>query len=271
MKFFMMLISVLATIVVLLGGNLYWNHKTSVEHFNSTPADASTTAPAKTVSTPKEKEAKTNAAEPDAKLEDYTANWPKKARSEFKTALKQNKTYKIAIVGSQAMGSSSNGWGADLKKALKDAYGSHISVALYPYNLNSDEFIREEKHQEVADFAPDMVLFEPFILNDNGQVAMENEFDDIKTAVNAWGKAVILIQPSYPLYQATNYPDQVEQLKTFSKMEGYDYLDHWKNWPDPDSDAFKSYVVFSGEEQTAPSAKGEQVWYEYLRDYFIAD
>ncbi|GER74427.1 hypothetical protein [Weizmannia acidilactici] len=193
------------------------------------------------------------------------------ARTDFKAAISKGRAYKIAIVGSDAMGIDSNGWGPQLKQALRKAYGSHVHVSLFAYDMNSDEFIREGKYKDVADFQPDLVLFEPFILNNNGAVAMENQLNDIKTAAAAWKDAVLLIQPSFPLYQATNYPDQVDQLEMFTKMEGYTYLNHWKNWPDPNSGKFKAYVKFENGEQTAPSAKGVKVWYEYLRDYFIAD
>ncbi|GER70393.1 hypothetical protein BpJC7_16960 [Weizmannia acidilactici] len=269
MKILATIMSILAAVVVFVAGNMYWGYKTDPSRFQDSAAEA------KETKTTSETSAKMGAAKtsekPNTDFTAYTAHWPKQARTDFKAAISKGRAYKIAIVGSDAMGIDSNGWGPQLKQALRKAYGSHVHVSLFAYDMNSDEFIREGKYKDVADFQPDLVLFEPFILNNNGAVAMENQLNDIKTAAAAWKDAVLLIQPSFPLYQATNYPDQVDQLEMFTKMEGYTYLNHWKNWPDPNSGKFKAYVKFENGEQTAPSAKGVKVWYEYLRDYFIAD
>ncbi|MED4968181.1 hypothetical protein P9759_14765, partial [Heyndrickxia coagulans] len=257
-------------IAVFVAGHLYWGYKTDPSRFKPASREVKAVKAKAEPAAGKKREAnKTD--KPASSLADYTKNWPKKARSDFKTALSKEHAYKIAIVGSDAMGADTNGWGPQLKQALQDAYGSYVSVSLFAYHLNSDEFIREGKYKDVANFKPDLILFEPFILINNGAVAMDNQLEDIKTAAAAWGDAVLVIQPSYPLYKAANYPAQVKELESYAKKEGYTYLDHWKNWPDPDSDAFKSYVTFQNGEQTAPSKKGTTAWYDYLRKFFIAD
>lgn len=270
MKIFTAILSAVVVIAVLVVGHLYWGYKTDPSRFKPASREVKAVkAKAEPAAGKKHEANKTD--KPASSLADYTKNWPKKARSDFKTALSKERAYKIAIVGSDAMGADTNGWGPQLKQALQDAYGSYVSVSLFAYHLNSDEFIREGKYKDVANFKPDLILFEPFILINNGAVAMDNQLEDIKTAAAAWGDAVLVIQPSYPLYKAANYPAQVKELESYAKKEGYTYLDHWKNWPDPDSDAFKSYVTFQNGEQTSPSKKGTTAWYDYLRKFFIAD
>ena len=78
---------------------------------------------------------------------------------------------------------------------------------------------------------------------------------------------VVLIQPPHPLYQATYYPVQVEALEQYAEDNGIPYLNHWEAWPDQDSEEIKDYL---SEDASEPSAKGHQVWAEYLIDYFIA-
>ena len=237
MKMFTAILSVVAAIAVFVAGHLYWGYKTDPSRFKPASREVKAVkAKAEPAAGKKHEANKTD--KPASSLADYTKNWPKKARSDFKTALSKERAYKIAIVGSDAMGANTNGWGPQLKQALQDAYGSYVSVSLFAYHLNSDEFIREGKYKDVA---------------------------------AAWDDAVLMIQPSYPLYKAANYPAQVKELESYAKKEGYTYLDHWKNWPDPDSDAFKSYVTFQNGEQTSPSKKGTTAWYDYLRKFFIAD
>ncbi|AJO24458.1 hypothetical protein QQ991_04465 [Weizmannia coagulans] len=270
MKIFTAILSAVVVIAVLVVGHLYWGYKTDPSRFK--PDSVAVKAEkAKAEPATGKKRSVNKADQPETSLVAYTKNWPKKARADFKTALSKERAYKIAIVGSDAMGANTHGWGPQLKQALQDAYGSYVSVSLFAYHLNSDEFIREGKYKDVAHFKPDLILFEPFILINNGAVAMDNQLDDIKTAAAAWDDAVLMIQPSYPLYKAANYPAQVKELASYAKKEGYTYLDHWKNWPDPDSDAFKSYVTFQNGEQTAPSNKGTKAWYDYLRKFFIAE
>lgn len=251
MKILSIVIVSILTVIVLIAGNLYWRNHTNINHFTSVSS--------------KEKPVSTD------ELITKTTHWPKQAQSDFKQALKDGKTYKIAIVGSKAMGTTKKGWAHDLKQALLHTYGDHVSVSLFPYDVNSDQFIADNLYKKVADAQPNLVLFEPFILNDNGAVDPKNAHQDLLTAVDAWKDAVVIIQPSYPLYQATNYPDQVAQLKTFVKKQKLVYLDHWQNWPDTNSTALKNDLKFENGEQAGPNAKGNAIWYHYVRNYFIAN
>jgi hypothetical protein len=62
---------------------------------------------------------------------------------------------------------------------------------------------------------------------------------------------------------------EVEQLKTLAENEGYTFIDHWKNWPDYQSEEIKDYILYDSG-SIAPNEKGHEVWAEYIIDIFIA-
>ncbi|KHD84916.1 hypothetical protein G4D61_08370 [Bacillus ginsengihumi] len=259
MRSFLTLIAIVATIAFLVIGNRHWQEKIDVSHFaSSQKAEAST-------ETKKEKTAALA-----AKLMPYTAHWPQQAKNDFQQAIKDQKTYTIAIVGSKAMGTEKQGWASDLKKALLQAYGDQVAVTLFPSDVTSKQFISKKLDKKVADAHPNLVLFEPFVLNDNGSVAPKDTHKNLLKAVKTWKDAVVIIQPSFPIYQASNYPDQVKELKKFAQEQKLPYLDHWKDWPGTNSKDLKKDIEFKNGEQVAPNAKGNKIWFDYLRDYFIA-
>ncbi|KZZ85066.1 SGNH/GDSL hydrolase family protein [Bacillus sp. SJS] len=78
---------------------------------------------------------------------------------------------------------------------------------------------------------------------------------------------IIIIQPSYPLYDAKYYPKEVEKLKNYTTENGIAYLNHWENWPPGDSEDLLSYL---NEDETAPSPRGQKAWADYLTKVFVA-
>ncbi|PFI26552.1 hypothetical protein [Bacillus cereus] len=66
---------------------------------------------------------------------------------------------------------------------------------------------------------------------------------------------------------AKNYPKAIEGLKQFATQNGYTYVDHWGAWPDATTKAILPYLQ---EEFGFPSAKGHEVWAQYVTDYFVA-
>ncbi len=76
-----------------------------------------------------------------------------------------------------------------------------------------------------------------------------------------------MIQPSNPVYGAKNYPKAIEALKQFAAQNNYTYIDHWGAWPDASTKAILPYLK---EEFGFPTAKGHEVWAQYVTDYFVA-
>ncbi|WP_251552255.1 SGNH/GDSL hydrolase family protein [Neobacillus muris] len=250
-------------IFVVIAGQAHWKNKA---------ADASAGKAPSPVEAVSKSQAK---AEADTTLPDllrYTANWPDDSVATFKQALEEKRPYKILFLGSEAMGTETTGAYSLVKQKLLDTFGENtVQVSLKTFKTTSAQFLSSQKQTEVADEKADMIIFEPFILNNNGNVTINNTkkdlekiIDDIK-AENP--KTVFILQPSYPLYQAKIYPTQVADLKKYAEENNLPYLDHWTAWPDSNSDEMKPYLLPN---QSAPSDKGNQVWSDYLIHYLIS-
>ncbi|MBD8004267.1 SGNH/GDSL hydrolase family protein [Bacillus norwichensis] len=263
MRKFFTLIVIVITVLFLGAAHLYWKEKTSayapapkVEKKDAASSKGKTKKPVKS-------EAKDVLAS--------TANWPKKAQDAFKKAVEEGRPYNIAFVGSESVGKEDGGWSVMLQEAMDKTYGDTVEVELFEYAERSDEFINNGHADEVAKFNPDFVLFEPFTLNDNGNVEVEDSQENILTFISTVKEqnedALVVLQPPHPIHGATFYPSQVNQLKEFANVEGLDYLDHWSEWPEPENEELRTYLQ---DKQSAPNEKGHEVWFEFLRDYFIA-
>lgn len=198
------------------------------------------------------------------------SNWPSTAVVAFKKALKEKRTYKVLFVGSPAMGSETTGTFPVIKKKLIETFGKkNIQVGLKTFNSTSTKFISEHHQAEIAAEKADLIVLEPFILLNNGEVLPENTLKDIAMIMDDIRAenpdTTFILQPSYPLFQAKIYPNQVAVLKKFAEENKIAYLDHWAAWPDPNTNAFKEYLLPDG---SAPSEKGYEVWSNYLNKYF---
>ena len=118
--------------------------------------------------------------------------------------------------------------------------------------------------------AYDVVLFEPFTLNNNGLVTIEDEH----VHINAFREqlathvedAVVVLHPPQPVHRATYYPTQVSSLASFAATENIPYIDHWADWPDTESDELPQFLT----EEGAPNSEGAEIWANALISYFIA-
>jgi hypothetical protein len=199
-----------------------------------------------------------------------TKNWPATSVEKFKQALEQEKPFKIVIAGSSALGGET-GWAQDTKARLIEAYGAdYLTVEVREYDMTSEVFIAENKHLELADLKADLILFEPFILKNNGGVEMETTLANLTTTIDAIKQAgpesTVILQPANPIYKAKIYPTQIDQLKNYAVENDLVYLDHWGMWPDPNSVEIKDYL---SSDQSLPNEKGNLVWTEFISAYLI--
>ncbi|MCC5803200.1 SGNH/GDSL hydrolase family protein [Rossellomorea vietnamensis] len=258
MKTFSLFILAIGCAAVLFYGNMTWQEKTS----SSSPPH-----PAKVEETGTEPDGEETA---DDKA--LIAHWPEKAQDTFLQDLKAKKPYKLALVGSTALGEEENGWSRQVKEELESTYGASLDVTIYEYDSTSIEFVNGEQAEEVLTDNPDLVLLEPFSLSDNSNlVGSKNNHESIQifnrrlTEQNE--DAVLILQPTHPIAGATYYPEQIEELQAFAEEQNIPYLDHWTAWPE-DDETLADYVT---ENQEAPNEKGHVVWADYLLDYFIAE
>ncbi|AYE53301.1 SGNH/GDSL hydrolase family protein [Priestia megaterium NCT-2] len=179
---------------------------------------------------------------------------------------------KLLIVGSQATSTDSKAWPETLKETLNNTYGSLIETSILEYKDETTlDFVRNQDYKDIIKEKPDVLLFEPFLLNDNGVVGITNTLDNLDVIMSHITEAdkdlVTILQPSQPIYNATNYPKEAEALGEFAKKNGYEYVNHWSTWPDYKSEKILGYLV---EKQRIPTAKGNKAWASYLEEYFTA-
>ena len=96
---------------------------------------------------------------------------------------------------------------------------------------STEELISNKRDKEIAKDNPDVILFEPPFITDNGKSGNGNSVVNTQKFVQALSTsakgATIMIQPSNPVYGAKNYPKAIEALKQFATQNGYTYVDHW--------------------------------------------
>ncbi|HGP3673861.1 TPA: SGNH/GDSL hydrolase family protein [Bacillus pacificus] len=252
-----------------VSGKLYWNKKIA----NATGQTSEVT---KTKADVKDSGAKKEEKKQDAKSsfnEAYAKNLPDSVKEKLKKAAEDKKAVNLVIVGDEASSSEKGAWAAKLTANLETAYGKGLwNVTVKEYKGEStDELIANKRDKEIAKEKPDVILFEPPFITDNGKTGNGNSVASTQKFVQALSTsakgATIMIQPSNPVYGAKNYPKAIEALKQFATQNGYTYVDHWGAWPDASTKAILPYLT---EEFGFPSAKGHEVWAQYVTDYFVA-
>lgn len=242
----------IACVIVLFIGQSYWKQQIAASAKDKTEVTEETT-------TEHDKNEQTDVVA-------YAKNWPESAVARFSQAVEEDKAFQILFVGSPVIADAYE----TVKKEMTDTYGKSIQMSLQTNDLTSTEFIEGGMDEEAAAKQADMVVIEPFLLIDNGDVGIEESLANLTVFVEAIKEAnpevTILLQPSHPLYNAKFYPVQVSKLQAYADENQIPYLDHWSAWPDPKSEEIIEYL---NEDQSGPSEKGLHEWSEYLENYFI--
>ncbi|MFD0826436.1 SGNH/GDSL hydrolase family protein [Neobacillus sp. M.A.Huq-85] len=203
------------------------------------------------------------AVEQSIDIDDLTKNWPDKAVGRMKQTIKEKKKFKLLLVGNKSDAKSYK----DVKEKLTEAFGDHISVSIVSFNETSTKFVEEK---DLADKKADLFVLEPFLVADNGVVVIDDTLKNVskitEQVVVSNPDASLVLQPSYPIYQAKYYPIQVEELKKFAEKKDIPFLDHWSAWPDYQKEEIKDYLL---PDQSGPNEKGIQVWSDYLLHYLM--
>ncbi|OAT80998.1 hypothetical protein A6P54_13470 [Bacillus sp. MKU004] len=260
---------IILTIGFIIYGYLHWKDRTSISAFNNGTDTDIPEISATNESDAVNKEVKQE--ESSSNMEELTSEWPDEAQESFLKAVSENRPYKMAVIGSGVLGAGDSGWSDQLKEALQETYGGQLEVEVFEYDMVSIDFLYSAESDEIIEYAPDLVLYEPFTLNDNsGRVASRDNHRSIELFLDQLKQAnsdvVLMLQPTQPLYGATFYPQQVESLKEFAAESDIPYLDHWALWPDSGDEELLDYV---DESKTVPNEKGHEMWADYLIDYFI--
>lgn len=199
----------------------------------------------------------------------FAEAWPEDAQNQFETKLKNNKTYHIVLLGSEAIGDSKTGLLPNLKETLTNTYDKYVSIESIVYDETSSNYVLNDETKNLIKQKPDMIIFEPFLLTDNNVVNINTTLANISTIINktkeALPNATFILQPANQIYNASLYPTQVTALKEYAESENITYLDHWENWPKGDSKEVLDYINLDD----TPNEKGYEVWSNYITDFLV--
>ncbi len=217
MKNFFLILLTLACGATVIAGSIYWNEKTAVSGSGEISVSPKENDTVKKESKEPEEPAVSIKPSEKKRLLGYTGNWPEQAQEAFAKALDSGESFRILLAGSDTKGEADKSWSTLVESKLKETYGEHIEVIVKHYPMTSREFIDEGLDKELAELEPDMTLLEPFTLMDNGVVEISSShshLDDIAETLSDNNPGhTLVIQPPYPLYQASYYPVQVDALK----------------------------------------------------------
>ena len=182
----------------------------------------------------------------------------------------QNKKIQMLIVGSTVMNDGNPAYGQQLSEALTNTYGSLFEITLSPWDVTSEEFVETHLEEIAWDTEYDLVLMEPFTLNNNGLVTIEDEQDHIlavqERAQEEVEDSLVMLQPPHPFYQAQYYLTQVRALETFANTNDIPYINHWTDWPATDDIALTEFLT----EDNSPNSDGANLWSSFLISYFTS-
>ncbi|GAM16223.1 SGNH/GDSL hydrolase family protein [Mesobacillus selenatarsenatis] len=250
---------------VLLWGNIHWSNKTAVK------VDGASVTKAVEKPAEKSKAKSEDTQGQEVGLLSLTKNWPVEAVETFKKAQEEGQEYKVLIVGSNALGEEPNGWAYQTKDGLTEAFGDeNLIVEILKYETTSLNFVQENHQEELVAAEADLIIFEPFTLNDNTNgVGAENSLINVQRVLDHIGdvsaNTVVILTPPNPLYNAKYYPLQVDALKEYAEENDIPYLDHWTAWPELDSQEMNDYLT-----NGSPNEKGHELWAQYMLDYLVA-
>jgi hypothetical protein len=252
MKYFLTAIWTIVCISVLVFSHIHWTKQIGAKAVE--PAELAGTTVTKQESSEVDYE----------KYLQLAANWPETAKDQLKLALKEEKQFKLLFVGSASME-----WEKSVTQSLLESFGSERMITVqHTYDRTSSDFVAENKQLELASEKAQLVVIEPFLLNDNGNLKVDDTLANLtKVMEDVKGEnpdTTFILQPSHPIYLPKYYSDQIEALKNYAVENNLTYLDHWAAWPATDNPEIKNYL--NGDQ---PNEQGYAAWAQFLVEYFV--
>ena len=258
MKNLIVIVLALLLAAVLVLGNLHWNSRSS-EHA-STPAISISE--------------NSTVAEPEIDKEyylEFAAKWPEEANQQLENKLHSNETFKIVLLGSNSIGSDSLGLLNYLKEALSEKYEKHVELESIVYDNTTTDYVLNSENDKLVALKPDMIIFEPFLLNDNNVVAIPDTISNISSIIEeataALPDVTFILQPPNQIYDANLYPMQVAALQEYANEQNLTFLNHWEVWPAGNDVTVNNYL----NADARPNESGFKLWSDYLSEYLISE
>ncbi len=122
--------------------------------------------------------------------------------------------------------------------------------------------------QQIIDSEPDILLYEPLLLNDIGHVRPIDSIDILGLTLDRLSRELphtdIIIVPANPLYNSAFYLNQMEDLGAFVRENNLHYADHWESWPAYTDESLNNFL-----ENGRPNSQGHAIWADFIVDYLI--
>lgn len=229
-------------------------------------------------SEPEENNGTGNNESSEINIAELTEDLDSSVRDLIEDRYAEGEKIEIAAFGSRALtDSESEGlipWPELLEDNLNESYSTELfEVTTYSFDrLTSLEVYQDSLYEEAAVSHPDLLILEPFMLSNNGNVRIEDSLDITERLIEEFEKEnediIIFVQPPHPLYNSVFYPQEVEALKDFIEEQGLNYADHWEEWPGIQEEELLTYT---DEEHNMPTEAGHELWAEALKNYFVKE
>ncbi len=253
-------------VVILIIGNIHWNIRedsplSHIHHADNANAEV------------EKKENK----EKYFNLDYYRSlaeSWPESAQKVLEEKLTNKQAFHILLVGSNAIGNEELGLITPLEKALADKYDKYVTIESITYDGTSSDYVNDNEFNSLIDKKPDMIIMEPFLLNDNGQVNISTTLMNLNQVINetidGLPDVTFLLMPAHQLYNTGLYPLQVSDLQKYAESKEISYWNHWEAWPDSKDPKVQDYYDTIGDKSKA-NEKGFEVWSNYLAKKLISE
>ncbi len=197
-------------------------------------------------------------------------------KEKLQIAIEHNESLRIAIFGSEAMSGSDQIETSSVDIVVKEIENTYpnemVDIQVFEVgNRTTSEVVNEGLHEDVVHFQPDVLIMEPFILNDNSElirmnVSLPNITTILADIIAESPEALIILQPPNPVFQPRYYLQQVKELKDFALKNEYMYVDHWEAWPDITDEEINNYV-----ENLRANQKGHEIWASVWKEFFVGE
>ncbi|WP_096156567.1 SGNH/GDSL hydrolase family protein [Bacillus sp. FJAT-45066] len=203
---------------------------------------------------------------------DYARKLDSPLRELLVNRIANDKKVELVIIGSKGLSSIEyTVWHEIVEKELDEVYGNTFTVSVVELEgKRSNEVLHENLHINTITNTPDIILLEPFTINDNGFIAVPRRLSNLETMIQDFQQlnenVLVLLQPSIPIHNARFYPGEEETLREYALEQGYIYLNHWENWPEYTDEEVLNYL---NSDRSNPNQIGHDAWAQYIMDYFL--
>lgn len=265
LKNFLFVISIIGCILIVLVGHFYYSQKLDsiATHAQEERVSSTSTSTTEEVEQEQEPAVEEKTIAITGILKEATSN------------KQQGEAINITAFGSVSL---SNGLAPE--KTWPNLMTSELVTTLPDQTINTTvidvddipttEVIEGDYVKQVITSNPDLLLFEPFVFNDNGVLSIDDTFyylEQILTELEeALPETTIVLMPPNPIYKPTFYAQQIEALQDFAEENEYLYADHWQNWPDIDDETINEHL-----ENNRPNEQGHQVWADFMVTYLLSE